>query len=92
MELKKEVVRDASTYKDFLRQVLKPSIKKFPTRYILEPRSLPIFRICRRDKLFKKHLWHQITEEALKALKKTPEKPLRDEISIKFLEDELNKA
>jgi len=86
-----DLEENAIEYKEFLSRLLKPRMRKFPTRFKLEARALPIFRISRRDKNFKKQMWHEIVEEALRNLKQTPEKLLQDEVSIDFLEREVCK-
>lgn len=86
-----DLEQNAGEYKDFLLKLLRPRLKKFPTRLVLDARTLPIFRISRRDKYFKNRLWHEISNRALRELKGTPDKLLRDEVTIDFLEKELYK-
>jgi hypothetical protein len=86
-----DLEENAGIYEKLLRKLLKPKMKKFPTRFMLEARTLPIFRISRRDKDFKKLAWHEITGGALKKLKATPEILLQDEVLIEFLERESEK-
>ena len=57
---------------------------------MLGARALPIVRISRRDKAFKRQFWQEIIEDALTKLKKTEEE-LEDEITIDFLTRELEK-
>ena len=73
-----------------LRKVLTPNMKKYPTRFVLGARGLPIVRISRRDKAFKHRFWQEIIENTLTKLK-TTEKELQDEVTIDFLTRELEK-
>lgn len=78
-------------YSQLLREAIKPSYKKFPKRVIMEPRSLPLVRICRRDEKFRSE-WVKICPRTLRELKKPSETTLHDHLSIAFLRSELRSA
>ncbi len=85
-----DLEKNSISYEGLLRKMLTPNMKKYPTRFMLGARALPIVRISRRDKAFKRQFWQEIIEDTLTKLKKTEEE-LEDKITIDFLTRELEK-
>lgn len=78
-------------YAQLLRRALAPSVRKLPKRVIMEPRSLPLVRICRRDEKFRSD-WVKVCNRTLKKLESPSETALHDHLSITFLRSELRSA
>lgn len=89
-KLVRELENNAREYTEMIKRVLEPIQKKFPNRFIMEPRFLPLVRICRKDDNFRA-IWKDICERALERLKST-ESTLQDHLSIAFLKAELTHA
>ena len=91
-KLFRDLEKYSCNYLRFIKKALAPIVRKVPERAIMEPRALPLVRICRRDDRFRSTEWVRLCERTLKKLESPPDTTLHDHLSIAFLWSELRLA